>query len=102
MRFCGFILIFDNMSISQLEIDKSEWEAESGFRTWLRCGASEGTKHLSPPPVALTCLTLAPNVRLMKRLHPNHIHHSHSIAVQAVQTRALQALQAPVGGPASP
>jgi len=98
MRFCGFILIFDNMSISQLEIDKSEWAVESGLLDfWERCKRGDkASQSATPRP------TNVPNVRPVKRLHPNHIHHSHSIVVQAVQTLALQSLQALAGGPVSP
>jgi len=41
--FCGFILRFDNMSISQLEIDNSERAAKSEeSELWVRCRPSEG------------------------------------------------------------
>jgi hypothetical protein len=49
--FCGFILIFEDMSMSQLEIDNSSGQQKSELWSGAR-SASEGTKHLSQPPRA--------------------------------------------------
>jgi len=104
MCFCGFILIFDSMSISQLEIDKSVRAAKSelghNFGVVQRCkvsqarGQSTSVSHFQRAQRAFgTNYTLLIVMYITAYLP--------STVVQAAQTLVLQSLQAQAGSPAS-